>query len=200
MPTVMNAFNDTPFLDWIIRSFALRDRVLITRRNSTISLPQTSSTVALTKMQTFLCNLLVLGLLPSLCTIAAGQLTAPFSTQDAIDVLEIQQMINLYATAADQHRFDLLPQIFTPDVTVDFNTPGVPILRGLPAVTSFMTAALRDVKSYHAQSTHYIDLTNSAAPRATTYNSATFFAGEQQRQVITRLGRFVIKPFKSVPL
>ena len=140
-------------------------------------------------MQPVLRNLLVLGLLPSLYTIATGQLAAPFSTQDAIDVLEIQQMINLYATAADQKRFDLLPQIFTPDVTVDFNTPGVPLLRGLPAVTNFMAAALRDVKSYHAQSTHYIDLTDAAAPRATTYNSATFFAGEQQRQVITRLGR-----------
>ena len=140
-------------------------------------------------MQPFLRNLVVLGLLPSLCTIAAGQLTAPLSTQDAIDVLEIQQMINLYATAADQQRFDLLPQIFTPDVTINFNTPGVSLLRGLPAVTRFMAAALRDVKSYHAQSTHYVDLTDIAAPRATTYNTATFFLGEQQRKVITRLGR-----------
>ena len=152
-------------------------------------------------MQPFLRNLLVLGLLPSICTIAAGQLTAPFSTQDAINVLEIQQMINLYATAADQQRLDLLPQIFTPDVIVNFNTPGVPILRGLPALTSFMAAALRDVKSYHAQSTHYINLTSTTAPRATTYNSATFFfAGEQQRQVVTRLGRLVIKLFNRVPL
>ena len=151
-------------------------------------------------MQPLLRNLLVLGLLPSLCTIAAGQLTAPFSTQDAIDVLEIQQMINLYATAADQQRFDLLPQIFTPDVTVNFNTPGVPLLRGLPAVTRFMATALRDVKSYHAQSTHYVDLTDIAAPRATTYNTATFFVGEQQRQVITRYGRLVIKLFRRVRL
>ena len=157
-------------------------------------------TIVLHQMQPFLRNLLILGLLPSICTIAAGQVTAPFSTQDAIDVLEIQQMINLYATAADQQRLDLLPQIFTPDVTVDFNTPGVPILHGLPAVTRFMAAALRDVKSYHAQSTHYINLTNAAAPRATTYNSATFFAGQQQRQVITRLGRLVVILFNRVPL
>ena len=151
-------------------------------------------------MQPFVRNLLVLGLLPSFCTIAVGQLTAPFSTQDAINVLEIQQMINLYATAADQQRLDLLPQIFTPDVTVNFNTPGVPILHGLPAVTSFMAAALRDVQSFHAQSTHYINLTNTAAPHATTYNSATFFAGEQQRQVISRLGRLFIKLLDRVLL
>ncbi len=122
----------------------------------------------------------------------AQEVTRPFSAQDAIDTVAIQQTINLYAIAADQKRFDVLPQIFTSDVTVNFNTPGVPVLHGLDAVTSFMSSALRDVVSYHVQSTHYVNLSNTPSPNATTYNSATFFsASERGTQVVTRLGRLV---------
>ena len=116
-------------------------------------------------MQPLICSLPFLGLtLLCFSPTTAQELTSPFSAQDATDTVAIQQTINLYATAADQKRFDLLAQIFTPDVTVDFNSPGVPILHGLDAVTRFMSTALRDVASYHAQSTHYTNLSNRANP------------------------------------
>ena len=141
-------------------------------------------------MQPVLSNLPFLGLFLLSLFSTAQELSRPFSTQDATDTIAIQQVINLYSTAADQKRFELLPQIFTSDVTINFNAQGVPILHGLVSVTDFMSAALRDVVSYHAESTHSVDLSTVARAHATTYNSAKFFgSGQQQGQMISKWGR-----------
>ena len=143
-------------------------------------------------MQPFLYRLPALGMILLCVTSTAQELFRPFSAQDATDTLAIQQVINVYSIAADQHRFDLLSQVFTSDVAVDFNSPGLPILHGLTAVTEFMSMALRDVISYHAESTHSINLTNTLRPHATTYNSAKFFgAGRQQGLIVSKWGRSV---------
>ena len=141
-------------------------------------------------MQSVLSSLPFLGFI--LLSISSIALSRPFSAQDATDTIEIQQVIDLYSIAADQKRFELLYQVFTGDVTVNFNTPGVPILHGLVSVTEFMSAALRDVVSYHAESTHSIDLPNAGRTHATTYNSAKFFgAGTRQGQIVSKWGRSV---------
>ena len=143
-------------------------------------------------MQPILSSLPFLGLVLLGVSSTAQELSRPFSGQDAIDTIAIQQVINLYSIAADQKRFELLAQIFTPDVTINFNTPGVPILRGLVSVADFMSAALRDVVSYHAESTHSVDLSTPARSHATTYNSAKFFGtGQQQGQIVSKWGRSV---------
>ena len=143
-------------------------------------------------MQSISRGLPFLGLI-LLCVFSTAQeLSMPLSPQDAVDLPEFQQVINLFPIAADQKRFNLLPQIFTPDVTVNFNAPGVPILRGLDAVTEFMSTALRDVNSYHAESSHYVALSTVARSHVTTYNSAKFFGtGEQQGQIVSKWGRSV---------
>ena len=128
--------------------------------------------------------------LSSTTTTTAQEISPLSSSQAAIATVAIQQIINLQATAVDQRRFDLLSQVFTPDVTVNFNNPGMPILHGLDAVTAFISTSLQDIVSYHAQSTHYVNLTDTAGPHATTYNTATFFGvGRQQGVIGTRLGR-----------
>ena len=140
-------------------------------------------------MQSFLPGLPFLGLvLLVFDPTSAQQLSRPFSAQDAVDTVAIQQVINLYAITVDQHKFDLLPQIFTSDAIVNFNTPGVPVLRGINAITEFISTALHNVVSYHAQSTHNVGIVNTAKASATTYNTATFFTGEQQ---VSRWGRYV---------
>ena len=144
-------------------------------------------------MQPLLSSLPFLGLLLLGISSFAQELSRPFSAQDATDTIAIQQVINLYSIVADQKRFELLSQIFTSDVTVNFNTPGVPILHGLASVSQFMSAALRDVVSYHAESTHNVDLLSAARSHATTYNSAKFFGtGQQQGQIVSRWGRSVM--------
>ena len=144
-------------------------------------------------MQPFLTSLPILGsTLMYLSFSTAQQLSRPFSTSDAVETLAIEQVLNHFAIAVDQRQFDLFPQIFTLDVTVNFNTPGVPVLHGIDAVTSFMSTALQAVDSYHAQSTHYIDLSNLARPHATTYNSAQFFGtGDRKGSVYSNWGRLV---------
>ena len=145
-------------------------------------------------MQLFRHCLPFLGLMPLCVSSTAQELSTPFSIQDATDTLAIQQVINLYSIALDQKRFDLLPQIFSSDVTINFNTPGVPVLHGLPAVTVFVSTALRDVVTYHAQSTHSIKQLHLLRPHATTYNSAKFFgAGGQQGQIVSKWGRWAEK-------
>ena len=94
----------------------------------------------------------------------AQELLLPFSARDAANVVEIQQVINLFALAVDQHRYDLFPQVFTPDVTVNFNTPGIPIIHGLDALTQHIPGALQNLPSFHAQSTPYVNFSNTAGP------------------------------------
>lgn len=143
-------------------------------------------------MQPILSSLPFLGLVLLGVSSIAQELSRPFSTQDATDTIAVQQVINLYPIAADQKRFELLSQIFTPDVTVNFNTPGVPIVHGLVSLADFMSAALQGVVSYHAESTHIVDLSTAARCHATTYNSAKFFGtGQQQGQIVSKWGRSV---------
>ena len=177
------------------RSFRYKDRRFATVFKERYTTAHVFRSLALMKidfMQSVLSSLPFLGLILLIVSSTAQELSRPLSAQDATDIIAIQQVINLYPTAADQKRFELLSQIFTSDVTINFNTPGVPILHGLVSVTEFMSAALRDVVSYHAESTHSVDLSTAARAHATTYNSAKFFgAGQQQGQIVSKWGRSV---------
>lgn len=149
-------------------------------------------------MQPTLHCLPFLGLIVLCVSSTAQELSGSLSAQEVSDTVEIQQVINLYSIAIDQKRFDLLAQIFTTDVNINFNTPGVPVLHGLAQVTEFMSAALRDVVSYHAASTHSIDLSVTTKPHSTTYSSAKFFGvGRQQGQIVSKWGRLVEESWRK---
>ena len=73
---------------------------------------------------------LLLTLLPILF-FATPITSAPLTLAQGTNIVEIHQITNLYAIALDQHQLGLLPLIFTPDVVVDFNVPGRPIINGI---------------------------------------------------------------------
>ena len=113
----------------------------------------------------------------------------PINTQTAADIVEIRQAINLFAIAVDQHKLDLLSQVFTNDVAVNFSLPSGEILYGLSAVTQLL-ATLQAVPSQHDQSTFYHTRIGSQEAHTTTYNTATFFgSGDLKGQVFTNYGR-----------
>ena len=144
-------------------------------------------------MKPFLSSLPGLGLvLLYLSSTSAQQLSSLVTSPDATDTLAIQQVVNFFAVAVDQHRFDLLSSVFTNDVTVNFNNPDTPILHGLDAVKDLMSRMLEGVVSLHVQSTHFINWSNRARPHVTTYNTATFFkSGTPQPNTYYSYGRLV---------
>lgn len=109
------------------------------------------------------------------CVIGGTQLDImPFSTEQATDVVEIQQVVNLFAIAVEQHRNTLLPRIFTSDISFESNLPDRTILRGLLEVTQYVITGQK-VPAVNMQSTNYVDLSNPRQPHATTYLTSTFF-------------------------
>ena len=116
------------------------------------------------------------------------------SNAEAVTVVEIQQVLNLFPVAVDQHRWDLLSQVFQPDVTADFNVPGSPVLHSLDAVIQLLRR-LEAYPSFHSQSSHYVDMSNPERPHATTYNTAFFFGPDR---IYTNYGRYVKGPFTAL--
>lgn len=119
---------------------------------------------------------------------SALPLSTRSASEEATNVVQIQQVLNLFAIAVDQHRWDLLSQVFTPDIMANFNVPGSPVLRGLDAVIQLLKR-LEDVPSFHGQSTHWVDLSVPQRPHSVTYNTGVFFQPGPQGQVYTSYGR-----------
>lgn len=117
---------------------------------------------------------------------SASALGFQLSTQQAVSIVEIQQVINFFAIAVDQKRWDLLSQVFDPDVTANFNVPGSPVLHGLPAIVELLRR-LEDYPSFHGQSSHYVDMSNAERPHAITYITGVFFGADR---VYTNYGRY----------
>ena len=118
---------------------------------------------------------------------ALGLPLLPLSNQDAVSVVEIQQVINLFAVVVDQHRWDLLSQVFHPDITADFNVPDSPVVHGLDNLIQLLRR-LESYPSYHSQSSHYVDMSNPQRPHAVTYITGIFFLPER---IYTNYGRCV---------
>lgn len=111
------------------------------------------------------------------------------NAQDAADIADIRQTTNLFAIAVDQHNLDLLSQVFTNDVTANFNLPSGEVLHSLSAVQQIL-ARLQAVPSQHDQSTSYYAPKGDQKAHATTYNTGTFFgSGDLKGQVYTSYGR-----------
>ena len=116
---------------------------------------------------------------------AIGLPIVSLSSQEAVIVVEIQQVVDLFAVAVDQHRWDLLSQVFQPDVTADFSIPDSPVLHGLDSVIQLLRR-LEAYPSFHSQSSHYVDVSNVHRPHAVTYVTGVFFLGDR---IYTNYGR-----------
>lgn len=113
----------------------------------------------------------------------------PLSTEQSVDLVEIQQVVNLFPIAVDQHRLELLPHIFTSDVVANFSLPDGTIQNGLDAVTQNLMT-LQDTPSLHDQSTNYVDFKSPQQANATTYLTGMFFgSADLQGQVFMNYGR-----------
>lgn len=109
------------------------------------------------------------------------------SNQDAVNVVVIQQVIDLFAVVVDQHRWDLLSQVFQPDVVADFSIPDSPPVHGLDAMIQLLRR-FEAYPSFHSQSSHYVDMSNPNRPHAVTYIMGVFFLPER---IYTNYGRCV---------
>lgn len=125
----------------------------------------------------------------SLFPVVAIQHAMPLSTEQSVDLVEIQQVVNLFPIAVDQHRLELLPHIFTSDVVANFSLPDGTIQNGLDAVTQNLMT-LQDTPSLHDQSTNYVDFKSPQQANATTYLTGMFFgSADLQGQVFMNYGR-----------
>ena len=110
----------------------------------------------------------------------------------ATDIVNIQQVLSLFAIAVDQHRYDLLSKIFTSDATINFNTPDRAIVTGVEALTDRLTTRLQNINSTHNQTTNYVNFSSATNAYSTTYVVVTFFGGGNfQGQVYTSYNRYV---------
>ena len=115
--------------------------------------------------------------------------TMAMTNQQAVDVVEIQQVVNLFAIAIDQYRLELLPQIFSSDVAANFSVPSGMVQSGLDEVTQLLST-LQAIPSLHYQSTDYISFPSLNQAHATTYLTGTFFgSGKLQGQVYLNYGQ-----------
>ncbi len=79
------------------------------------------------------------------------------------DLFEITNVINLYALAVDTHSWDLLDQVFTPDIAIDFGGPAA--WTGLDALKEAFQAIHTPFRStQHFTTNHQI---KTAGDRAT---------------------------------
>lgn len=75
----------------------------------------------------------------------------------AEDELQIRNKLSLYATTIDTQNFDLLDQVFTQNVVVDYQVPGASVLNGLPAVKAYLVKALTGFVTQHTLSTTVVE-------------------------------------------
>ena len=124
----------------------------------------------------------------------------PLTVKGAIDIVAVQQVINLFAIAVDQHRWDLLTQVFDPNVSANFDSPGGAILHGLNAVVQALQI-LEDIPSFHQQSASFVNYTNPRAPHASTYLTGVFLrAGATQEPMSIVYGRYDMQNALSLRL
>lgn len=69
------------------------------------------------------------------------------SLAEISDRLEIQQLLTDYATAIDQHRFDDLDRVFTPDAYIDYRAMGG-IEGTYPQVKAWLAEVLPNFPAY----------------------------------------------------
>ena len=92
---------------------------------------------------------------------------------EAINRLEIQQLLTTYATTVDQKNFDKFYEIFTPDAFIDYTKVGG-ISGTLEEIISYLESALKHFPNYqHMISNISIDFdesNNSAIGKVMCFN------------------------------
>ena len=72
--------------------------------------------------------------------------------------LEIRNRLSLYSIALDTKSFDILDQVFTPDVVVNYQVPQGGVFTGLPAVKAYLVKSLTGFVTQHTLSTTVVEV------------------------------------------
>lgn len=121
--------------------------------------------------------------------VLALALTSTYSQNNDLNIIEIRQVINLFAILVDTYQYTQLERVFTTNATVNFNRGS--ILYGLPAIINALEP-LASVTSHHDLTTQYIDVISSTRANATTYLIGNFFGkGDLSGQIFSEYGQSV---------
>ena len=90
---------------------------------------------------------------------------------NAKDELQIRNKISLHAFSQDTQNFNLLDQIFTPDVVLDYRVAQLGDPQGLPALKAFYVKALTGFVTQHTLDTVLVEKTG---PKRDEVNSTTY--------------------------
>ncbi|OCK76565.1 hypothetical protein K432DRAFT_385357 [Lepidopterella palustris CBS 459.81] len=108
-----------------------------------------------------------------------------------IDYFAIQNVLSRYCIALDTKDFDLLSEVFTPNVDAKYPFPGGD-MKGLEAVQSTIRGRLGRIATQHCLTTQVIAFNDSRSASATTYFTGSHFGqGEYEGQVLTAHGKYV---------
>ncbi|KAI4231417.1 MAG: hypothetical protein L6R40_007739 [Gallowayella cf. fulva] len=101
--------------------------------------------------------------------------TSPLSTNDAVTVVAIQQLLSLFSISLDLKTFSTLSSVFAPDAEI--SDDGAEPLIGLPAITDFYTKTFQNasLKTEHTSDTVYAyDLKRNTA-KSISYAAVAYF-------------------------
>ena len=113
-------------------------------------------------------------------------LTTP---QNFADHLEIQYVLNLYASAIDKHQWPKLEQVFTEDAVADFT--GIGIFEGRQAISDVIESFLtKCAVTQHLLGNYNIEVEGNKAT-ATCYLSAMHAGmGDYENEIFTVWGEY----------
>lgn len=118
------------------------------------------------------------------------QLTSQLSianadSQDSAAITLIKETINLFPITVDNHRTDLVDQVFTPNATVDIHLAESAPYSGYDELKQLLSTGT-GAKSQHGLTTQHVDLFSTHDANATAYLFANFFGqGSLEGQIFT---------------
>jgi ketosteroid isomerase-like protein len=114
---------------------------------------------------------------------------ATTTVQNFADHLEIQQVLNLYASALDKHQWSDLEQVFTEDAVADFI--GIGVCEGRQAITELVTGVLTQCAvTQHLLGNYMIDVDGDKATASCYLSAMHAGLGDYAAEIFTVWGEY----------
>ncbi|OAG39145.1 hypothetical protein AYO21_06696 [Fonsecaea monophora] len=88
------------------------------------------------------------------------------------DYEQIQNVVSLYCRCQDTRNWARMSQVFTPDAICDYPSPPLARFENLKDLGEQMGALLKDLKTLHNITSHYIEFTSDTTARSEAYTVA----------------------------
>ncbi|MGI9578708.1 MAG: nuclear transport factor 2 family protein [Microthrixaceae bacterium] len=109
--------------------------------------------------------------------------------QEVVDAKAIADVQVLYTRLIDQHEFDQLDRVFTPDCTADYQ--GIPQLEGVEAISKIVASAVgRLDSSQHLCANHWADIDGDTAKAGCYLQAQHFMAGKADGELYMVAGTY----------